>query len=174
VDAPRHFLKNGVTVDSFPLDVMIGSAFVVHIPDVPLVTPRELNRADIPESTERILIRTRNSDRWASGALDFFDDFTAISTEAAVWLVQRDIKLVGIDCLSIQPFHSHPNVHKTLMEHGIAILEGLDLRHVPNGTYELLCLPLKLIGVEAAPVRAVLRRPLVAPHSRIVGSGGAA
>ncbi len=166
VDAPRHFLKDGETIDSFALEVLIGPALVIYLPEVTLVTPRELKQAGIPQATERLLLRTRNSERWAAGCRDFCEDFTAISVAAAQWLVERRIRLVGIDYLSIQPYRDHPGVHETLMRHRMAILEGLELSRVPAGSYELLCLPLMLVGAEGAPARAVLRRPPTATQAR--------
>jgi arylformamidase len=160
VDAPRHFLKDGGTVDSLSLDVLIGPAMVIHLPEAAIITPRELEQAHLPQRTERVLIRTRNSDLWAAGIQEFNNDFIALSVEAAVWVARHDIKLIGIDYLSIQPFYGPTSVHEILMKKKIAILEGLNLSHVPAGRYELICLPLKLMGVEGAPARAVLRKCL--------------
>jgi arylformamidase len=171
VDAPRHFLKDGGTVDSLSLDVLIGPAIVIHIPEAAVITPRELEQVHLPQRTERVLIRTRNSGLWAAGITEFNTNFTALSVEAAVWVARRNIKLIGIDYLSIQPFHGLSSVHEILMKKNIAILEGLNLSHVPAGRYELICLPLKLMGVEGAPARAVLRRCLDVQECQ-PGSGG--
>jgi arylformamidase len=158
VDAPWHFLKNGQTVDALSLDILIGPAVVLEIPEVALITSRELQVSNLSEGTERVLLRTRNSVRWARGVAEFKEDYTALSADAALWLARRRIRLIGIDYLSIQPFEKNERTHEILMRSNIAILEGLDLSRVCAGRYELICLPLKLMAVEGAPARAILRR----------------
>ena len=158
VDAPWHFLEDGRTVDALSLDVLIGPVVVLEIPEVTLVTPRELEASSLPQGTRRVLLRTRNSDLGAAGAAEFKEDYTAISADAARWLVRRRVRLIGIDYLSIQPFEKNDRTHEILLKADIVILEGLDLSGVRPGEYELICLPLKLRAVEGAPARAILRR----------------
>jgi arylformamidase len=153
VEAPLHFIDAGAALDTFPLDVFVGTALVVHLPDADLIRPEDLEQ--VPAGTERLLIRTRNSEIWASQT-SFDRDFVALTADAARWIAGRRIRLVGIDYLSVQRWGDGPETHRTLMEAGVAILEGLDLSAVEAGEYRLTCLPLRLDGAEASPVRAIL------------------
>ncbi|HET8576639.1 MAG TPA: cyclase family protein, partial [Methylomirabilota bacterium] len=105
----------------------------------------------------RLLLKTRNSTLWTRGG--FTRDFTALDLEGARYLVERGVRLIGIDYLSIEQFNSpgHP-VHRHLLGAGVVILEGLDLSCVTPGAYELVCLPLPVRGIDGAPCRAMLRR----------------
>ncbi|KAF0108284.1 MAG: putative metal-dependent hydrolase [Anaerolineaceae bacterium] len=157
VDAPHHFLNDGRTVENLPLDVLTGPALVVQLPNsLDLITAAALEAASIPAGTERLLLRTRNSDLWARRATDFFPSFVGISADGAEWLVRRGLRLVGIDYLSVAPFQQSEPTHRILLAAGIVLLEGADLHTVPPGAYDLYCLPLKLLGSDGAPARAVL------------------
>jgi len=157
VDAPHHFLSRGETVEKLPLDVLIGPAVVLHLPDSRVIHAADLEKSKLPAGAQRLLLRTRNSDLWQAGVSKFKEDFTGLGTDAALWIAKHGIRLVGIDYLSIQPFDGEETTHEILMRNGIVILEGLDLHQVPAGVYELICLPLTLVGAEGAPARAVLR-----------------
>ncbi len=158
VDAPRHFLPRGKTVDQIPVERFIGPCSVVTIKTAaPEITLGDLKQSEIrPQS--RILFKTKNSRLLESGK--FTESYTSLSLEAAEFLADREIWLVGIDYLSIEKFHNpgHP-VHKTLLKKEVVILEGLYLEHVTAGNYELYCLPLSLHGLEGAPCRAILKIP---------------
>jgi arylformamidase len=156
VDAPDHFLNNGKTVENLSLDLLVGRVYVLHLPDVNLITASILMDADIPPRTRRLLFKTRNSDFWANGNKEFQTDFVGLSVDAAELLVDRNVKLVGIDYLSIAPYKMGKQVHTILLDAGVVVLEGLDLSRVSQGRYTLHCLPLKLGGAEGAPTRAVL------------------
>ena len=156
VDAPDHFLNNGKTVESLSLDLLIGRAYVLYLPDVNLITASVLMNADIPPRTRRLLFKTRNSDFWANGNKEFQTDFVGISVDAAELLVDRNVKVVGIDYLSIAPFKQGKPVHTILLDAGMVVIEGLDLSRVSQGRYTLHCLPLKLGGADGAPTRAIL------------------
>jgi arylformamidase len=156
VDAPDHFLNNGKTVESLSLDLLVGRAYVLHLPNVNMITASVLMDADIPPRTRRLLFKTRNSEYWANGGMDFQTDFVGLSVDAAELLVDRNVKLVGIDYLSIAPFKMGKPVHTILLDAGVVVLEGLDLSQVSQGRYTLHCLPLKLGGADGAPTRAVL------------------
>jgi arylformamidase len=157
VDAPAHFIDNGATVEQLPMEVLIGKAMVVDIPDDDIITPEIIEAQRLPAETERLLFKTKNSALWADPAHQFNTDFVALSAESARWIVQRGIKLVGIDYLSIQMFKdAEPLTHRILLEAGVIILEGLNLQGINPGAYQLICLPLKLAGSEGAPARAVL------------------
>ena len=109
----------------------------------------------VPSDCERLLIRSRNSERWA-GATEFDTGFVALALDAAQWIAERRLRLVGVDYLSVQRFSDDPETHRVLMRAGVAILEGLDLSRAPAGRYRLTCLPLWLADSEAAPARAIL------------------
>lgn len=157
VDAPHHFLNDGRTVENLSLDILTGSAFVLHLADdVDMITADILDAAPIPPLTQRLLLRTRNSDLWTSDSRIFHRDFVAIQTDGAEWLVDHGIQLIGVDYLSVAPFADSVPTHQILLKAGIIALEGCDLRQVPQGKYQLYCLPLKLVGSDGAPARAIL------------------
>lgn len=158
VDAPFHFLGGDAdTVEKLPLDVLLGRAYVLYLDDeVSIVTKSILQNMAIPPRIRRLLIRTRNSDLWQLGHNDFRKDFVAISEDGAQYIVERGIKLIGVDYLSIAPYDHVAPTHKTLLSAGVVIVEGLDLSQVPQGRYNLYCLPIKLGGSDGAPARAIL------------------
>jgi arylformamidase len=157
VDAPHHFLNDHRTIESLSLDVLTGPAQVVHLSDeVGVVTAEVLAGAGVEVSTTRLLLRTRNSRHWAQGDTEFDTAFVGISADGAAWLVEHGIRLVGIDYLSVAPYHQSVPTHRTLLEAGMVILEGADLSTVESGIYQLYCLPLKLVGSDGAPARAIL------------------
>lgn len=157
IDAPAHFLVDGATIDQLQLAALIGPAVVIHHVACRHVSAADLERACIPSGTKRLLIKTSNSALWEKPA--FRNDYLALTADAADWIVQNGISLVGIDYLSIEPFGERLGTHRILLEAGVIVLEGLDLHAVTPGVYELICLPLNLAGAEGAPVRAVLRWP---------------
>jgi arylformamidase len=156
VDSPHHFLNNGITVDNLSLDLLVGRAYVLHLPDVSMITASVLMQAEIPPRTRRLLFKTRNSNLWAHGNNEFQTDFVALSVDAAELLVDRNVKVVGIDYLSIAPYKMGIPVHTILLNAGVVVIEGLDLSQVSQGRYTLHCLPLKLGGADGAPTRAIL------------------
>ena len=156
VDAPDHFLGNGQTVESLPLSILCGRAYVLNLPEIDLITANILQNADIPPRTRRILFKTRNSVYWSDKDLKFQTDFVALSPDGAEYLVSRRVKLVGIDYLSIAPYKQSRPTHEILLKAGIVILEGLDLSAVTQGRYSLYCLPLKVADSDGAPARAML------------------
>ena len=159
VDAPRHFAEHGMSVDRLPLELLIGPALVVEPNSKDnLITATDLGQLGI-RHTERLLIKTRNSQLWMGGPYEFESNFVCLSKDAARWLVSKGIKLVGIDYLSIEPFEAEDSVvHRTLLKQGIVIVEGLNLSQVPEGRYQLICLPLKVRDGDGAPARVVLVR----------------
>ena len=160
VDAPAHFIEGAGRVDSLPLDALIGPALVVSIPDdVDAIEAGHLSAHDLANVT-RVLFKTRNSDFWSDTSCGFRKDFTHLAPSAARLLMASGIRLVGIDYLSVEKFEPERHItHEILLSHGVVILEGLDLREVAAGSYELICLPLKIAGAtgDGAPARAVLR-----------------
>jgi arylformamidase len=157
VDAPHHFLNDGRTVENLPLDVLTGPCYVVQLPDgVEAITSEVLDRTEITPGMERILFGTRNSHLWARGESKFQTDFVAITEDGAEWLVERGIKLVGVDYLSVAPYGDSAPTHTVLLKAGIVVVEGLNLSQVMRGFYDLYCLPLKIAGSDGAPARAIL------------------
>ncbi len=156
VDAPDHFLGNGKTVESIPLELMVGPAAVVEILAEGTITAADLISAQIPEGTKRILLKTANSEVWAAGNMVFQEDFIAPDGEAAKYLVELGVEVIGVDYLSVAPFTDPEPTHKTLLEAGVLIIEGLDLSGVEPGEYTLYCLPLKIGGADGAPARVLL------------------
>lgn len=162
VDAPRHFFPDRPGVDSLPLDVLIGPARVVHVPHCRGVGAHELEQAGLDGAT-RVLIRTDNSERWAT-AEGFDPEFDYLAADGARYLVEHGVRLVGVDYLSVERF-KQPGAptHHELLGAGVVIIEGLDLSSVAPGLYELMCLPLKIGDADGAPARVVLRTPGQAP-----------
>ena len=156
VDPPRHFIEGAGSVHEMPLDAMIGPCVVRHFEERFEITAEQLEQANIPEGTTRLLLSTPNGAFWDSAT--FHDDYTGLSLDGAEWCVQRGIRLVGIDYLSIEQVNSATKwgTHTTLLGAGVVVLEGLDLRQVPEGEYNLVCLPLLIQGGDGAPARAVL------------------
>ena len=158
VDAPYHFLEEGTTLEKVPLETMIGPAYVLYLPEVERITAADLEAAAIPEGTTRLLFKTRNSEIWRRETA-FQTEFVALTPDAAQFLVDRGVQLVGIDYLSIAPFDEGRPTHEILLGAGMLIIEGLDLSTVPPGNYTLYCLPLNLQGVDGAPARVILTEP---------------
>ena len=157
VDAPAHFIEGARRIDALSLDVLIGPARVLRVPDDATEIGTDFIDGCDLNGVERILFHTRNSMLWDEGSRK---DFTHLLPEAAQLLVDRGIKLVGTDYLSIEKFHSgHHRTHLTLLSNNVVIVEGLNLSEVPEGDYELTCLPLKIAdgAGDGAPARAVLR-----------------
>ena len=159
VDPPVHFIEGGATVETLPLDAMIGPCVVLHHEGKENVSAEWLDSADVPKGTQRILLRTSNSELWKDPTHQFTREIVAVSAAAARWCVQRGIRLIGVDYLTIEPQGpekaGYPT-HRTLLQAGIVIIEGLDLRGIAPGGYELLCLPLKITGGDGAPARVLL------------------
>lgn len=160
VDAPAHFIEGAAKVEALDLNVLIGEAEVVEVPEDDYAISEEFVLAHCPPGAERILFKTRNSAFWGQPKLEFRRDFTYLDLEAAQALVQRGVKLIGIDYLSIEKFNTENHeTHLALLSHGVVIVEGLNLSDIPAGKYELICLPLRLQSNkgDGAPARVVLR-----------------
>jgi len=156
VDAERHFFDNGLAVDQIPLETLMGPAIVIEYgPEMAAVTAGDLEKHDLSGVT-RVLLKTRNS-TYLTQDPAFHRDYTYLAPDGAELLVERGVKLVGIDYLSIEQFQSgHHRTHLTLLNAKVVIVEGLNLVDVPAGAYSLYCLPIKLAGCDGAPARAVL------------------
>lgn len=180
IDAPYHFLEDGATTDTIPIETFIGPCVVIEVDSEACIEKKDFRKYDLTGHS-RVLVKTRNSELWAEyektklrscevGKLGFCStshlhnfspsmfSYVSLGIDAARYLVEMKTVLVGIDYLSIESFGSAGSpVHKLLLKNNITILEGLNLSGVKAGAYELLCLPLKLLGCEGAPARVILR-----------------
>ncbi len=157
VDAPAHFLKGAIAIDDMPPGVMLGPARVIEITDTNSIKPEELAQHRLRRG-QRILFKTRNSMLWHRTS-EFVEDFVYLTPEAAKYLADRGVSVIGVDYLSVGGYHRDGSeVHRILLGAGIWIIEGLDLSAVEAGRYELACLPLKIENGDGAPARAAVRR----------------
>jgi arylformamidase len=157
VDAPIHFIEGGAGAEATPLDALIGPAWVVDASTAgSTISSDDLERFAIPRGETRLLFRTPAVDFWNEPGFD--NRFVAPDASAAEWLVAHGARAVGMDYLSVAPFDAPTPTHRVLLGAGVVVIEGLDLRAVDPGPYELLCLPLRIVGSDGAPARALLRR----------------
>ncbi len=154
VDPPFHLIEGGVTVDKLPLELLMGRARVVEV-TAPVIDEAVLEEFDFTVDA-RVLFKTRNSYLWSNK--NFVKDYVYMTPGAARSLVKDGIKLVGTDYLSVDKFDGDPETHLALLSAGTIIVEGLDLREVDPGDYELICLPLKVKDGDGAPARVILRQ----------------
>lgn len=160
VDPPVHFVAGGAGIDRVPLDMLMGPAVVADARGLPgELGAAELEGLGVPEGTERLLLRTDNSELWRRLPAGFPADYTCLDVGGAEWILGRGIRLVGVDFLSVERRGTpgHPT-HKALLTNGVTIVEGLDLGEVEPGGYELRVLPLRIVDGDGGPARAVLVR----------------
>jgi arylformamidase len=157
IDAPVHFIEGAAGIEAIDPGALVGPATVVDATtlsgDIDVAALRDL---DLPDRVERFIFKTVNSRLWDLD--EFSPEFIGLTDGAARDLVARGMRLVGIDYLSIAPKADPGPTHVALLQAGVVILEGLDLRSVDPGEYELVCLPLLIPGSDGAPARALLRR----------------
>jgi arylformamidase len=156
VDAPSHFIDGAPTVETLSMKTLNGRAYVIDLPEAEVLDAKTLEEAGIPPRTRRVLFKTRNSEFWPSEGSEFRPDFVAVDKSGAEWLVKKGVQLVGIDYLSIAPYKQSRPTHRVLLDAGVVVIEGLDLREVSRGRYKLHCLPLKITGSDGAPARVIL------------------
>lgn len=156
MDAPAHFVPGGATMDSLPLEAVMGEARLIEIADPHVIPVEELEPHDL-QAGERVLFKTRNSPRcWETDG--FVEEFVYIPEATARYLAERRVRTVGVDYLSVSGYERDVvETHRALLDAGIWLIEGLNLTGLSAGRYELLCLPLKIAGAEGAPARALLR-----------------
>lgn len=156
VDAPRHFFDDGAGAEALPLEMLCGRARVVELTTRRGVTAEDLAEFDLSEDL-RLLLKTPNSRLWNSP--EFHTDFVGVTEGGARFLVDRGVKVLGVDYLSVEQYKAPgAPAHHVLLGSGIIVIEGLNLRDVEPGTYEMFCLPLAVVGADGAPARVVLRR----------------
>lgn len=151
IDAPLHFIEGGDAAELLPLEPLLGPAEVIDATSVEGDLDAEaLQGLELPEGAERLLFKTPNSSLWNRDS--FSQEFVHLDGSGAQYLLDRGVKLVGLDYLSV----GDPDAHRVLLGGGVVAMEGLDLREVDPGPYRLVCLPLKIVGSDGAPARAVL------------------
>jgi arylformamidase len=155
VDAPRHFFDAGGGADTLALDMLIGRTRVVE------VTSRRIEASDLEpfdlSEDVRVLIKTHNSRLW--GDPQFHADFVGVAESGARYLIDHGVKVVGVDYLSVEIYKAPGKpAHNLLLGNGAIVIEGLNLRDVDPGVYDMFCLPLKIVGSDGAPARVVLRK----------------
>jgi arylformamidase len=160
IDAPKHYITNGITIDQISMNNLIGKVFVMAISkNIPVITNDVMEQHPAYNAltqVSKVLFKTRNSDFWHVGRNEFNEDYVGLDSSAAQHLANLGMTLVGVDYLSIAPFTETERPHKILLEKEVVLLEGIDLSKVPEGFYELYCLPLLLQGCEGSPARAIL------------------
>lgn len=156
VDAPRHFLDAAPGAEALPLDLLCGRARVIEVTTRRSITAGDLAAHNLVEDV-RVLIKTPNSRLW--GSPTFHSDFIGVAESGAKYLVEHGIKVVGVDYLSVEEFKAPgAPAHHVLLGGGVIVIEGLNLRDVETGVYEMFCLPLPAVGSDGAPARVVLRQ----------------
>jgi arylformamidase len=156
VDAPRHFFDDGPGVEGLPLEMLMGRARVIELTTRRGIVPEDFAGLDLSEDV-RLLIKTANSRLW--GSPEFHTDYVGVTEAGAKFLVERGIKVVGVDYLSVEQFKTPgAPAHHVLLGSGTIVIEGLNLRDVEPGIYDLICLPLRIVGSDGAPARVLLRQ----------------
>jgi arylformamidase len=156
VDAPFHFFDDGPGTEALALDMLIGRARVIEVTSRKGIAAEDLAALDLSEDL-RLLIKTHNSKLW--GSPEFHPDYVGVTESGARHLVEHGVKLVGVDYLSVEAYKAPgAPAHHLLLGAGVVVIEGLNLRDVDPGIYELLCLPMRIVGSDGAPARVVLRR----------------
>lgn len=171
MDAPRHFIEGGADIAAAPLNVMMGPVRIARVDNAESVTEAEVRsferRSGDLKAGERVFFRTTNSDSdWS--AAPFRKDYVALEPDAASYLAAKKLEVVGVDYLSVAPYDDPVETHRILLGSGVWVIEGLDLRFVDEGHFEMLALPLKIVTGEASPLR-VLLRPLEAQNVKVAG-----
>jgi arylformamidase len=160
IDAPKHFIEMGSTVEEIPLEKMLGRTLVMEIPDTTEVISEQVlmshPQREALEQANKVLFKTKNSTLWNSSEGLFDEDYVGIDTSGATFLSKLPLDLIGVDYLSIASYNDTTKPHLILLEKEIVLLEGIDLSKVKEGEYTLYCLPLLISGCEGSPARAIL------------------
>jgi arylformamidase len=154
MDAPFHFVGEGLTIEKLPVDLFIGPARVCAVDVARQIAAADIAKLDLA-GEKRVLFKTRNSQLLKK--TDYDPSFVAFAEDGAKALAELGVQLVGLDYLSVAHADEQVPVHRAFLDHGVILLEGVDLSEVPPGRYELFCPPVKITGSDGAPCRAVLR-----------------
>ncbi len=157
IDAPRHFIDDGITVEDIDLARLNGPTQVVSTGAAEVVDAETLEAAGVDLGVRRLLLRTANSDDPELYRTPFREQYVALSASGAAWVRARGIDVIGIDYLSIQRYDDPPDAHVIILGAGMVIIEGLNLAAAIPGWHDMICLPIALDGAEAAPARVALR-----------------
>ncbi|MFW6312191.1 MAG: cyclase family protein [Nanoarchaeota archaeon] len=156
LDAPKHFIKNGMSVDHIPLSKCVGKVYVVDIKNKEINKQTIYSISDCLSKNDKIIFKTKNTEL---DDKEFYEDYVALDISGAKEISKYELDLIGIDYLSIQKYGEEYNeVHRILLKNNILILEGLNLKNVDEGKYKLYAFPLNIENLEASPVRAVLEK----------------
>jgi len=157
IDAPYHFVNDGRKTDEIKIQEFIGECLVVEIDTDDFIKKEHLMDINL-DGIEKILFKTKNSILWETKVEEFNENFISLDLSAAEYLVNKGIKLIGVDYLSIEGFFSKDAiVHKTLLGNNIIVVEGLNLFGIESKKYELICLPIKLVACDGSPARVILK-----------------
>jgi len=157
IDAPDHFLAGGKSTEDIPLENLVGECLVVELPGRSRISKTGLEALMIPAGTRKLVFKTDNSRLWNNLSHKFYEDYCALTADAAEWIRDSGIHLVGIDYLSVSLYRDPPeNVHRILLEADVVLVEGLNLTGVSPGPYRITCLPLRILNVDGAPARVIL------------------
>jgi len=160
IDAPRHFLESGKTIDNIPLDKLIGQTLVIKLPDSVDSISKDIlesyHNISMLKKTKKVLFRTRNSSLWHQYKNAFQKNFVGIDASGASFLAGLNLDLIGVDYLSVAPYSDSTRPHRILLAKEIVLLEGIDLTDIPEGLFTLYCLPILIEGCEGSPARAIL------------------
>lgn len=157
LDAPSHFLPDGKMVESISMDDLIGPAWIADTGIAPVVDAKTLGSLAVPDGTKRLLVRTSNTSRDLMNRTAFTTDYVGLDLSGARWLLERGIRLIGFDYLSVQAFEASDDTHRELLRNEVVLLEGLDLSKVEPGPYEIVCLPFLGKDLDGSPARVVAR-----------------
>ena len=156
IDAPKHFIKNGKSIEDIPLEKFIGPVYIIEINNKVINKHHIEKKSNILSNYKKIIFKTKNSNLYNK---KFYKDYVALNIKATKEIIKFDLDLIGIDYLSIQKYGEKYNeVHESLLKNDILILEGLDLRNVIEGKYKLYAFPIKIGNIDASPVRAILEK----------------
>lgn len=157
IDAPLHFINDGMPVNDIPLSKFFGKVYVLEAFGHKVITDSILENYNIPEECTKLILKTDNQVYWLNNLTEFQEDFCSIDSSGASWIIDRKIDFIGIDYLSIQRYSDGPQTHQKLLENNVLIAECLNLEFVKQGFFELYCFPLNLFGLEGAPARIILK-----------------
>lgn len=158
LDAPYHVFKNGKKLSEIDAELFIGDCLVIEILDKKEILLSDIDGL-IPNGTKRLLIKTNNSKRNFYG--EFYTDYASVDAQAVEYMLSMGVKLLGVDYLSLGVWGKTLATHETFFTRGgEVIVESLNLSDVPQGEYEMICLPMKLSCEDGAPVRCILKEKI--------------